>query len=115
MGSAQRDEVAHPSGPVQLLNVVPSDQPALRVAYEIDALGRMIPKELLDPLGRDASQFLDRPRVEPAEEPAEVDVMGAVSRPTQSSREPADDARRGEETVQEQDWSLTALQRTQSR
>jgi len=67
------------NGAVQLLNVVPADQPALRVAHQIDALARMMANELLDPLSHDASQFLNRPRVEPAEEPAEVDVMSAVS------------------------------------
>ena len=67
------------NGAVQLLNVVPADQPALRVAHQIDALARMMANELLDPLSHDASQFLNRPRVEPAEEPAEVDVMSPVS------------------------------------
>ena len=98
-------------GPIQLLNVVPSDQPALRVAHQIDALARMMANELLDPLSHDASQLLDRSRVEPAEEPAEVDVMSAVSRPTQTSREAVEDARRGEKTMHEENRSLTAAQR----
>src|SRR5207245_11590401 len=36
--TTQRDEMAHTTGAVQLLNVVPSDQSALRVADEIDTL-----------------------------------------------------------------------------
>jgi len=97
--SAQRDEVAHPTGAVQLLNVVPSDQSALRVTHEIDALAPMIASELFDPLGHDASQFLYRPCVEAAEEPPEVDAMSAVSQPTQSSCQPADDTRCSEEAM----------------
>src|SRR5438876_2683909 len=34
----QRDEMAPATGAVQLLNVVPADQPALRVAHQIDLL-----------------------------------------------------------------------------
>jgi len=85
------------------------------MAHQVDALAPMIANELLDPLGHDASQFLDRPRVELAEEPAEVYAMSAVSRPTESSGEAADDARRREETMQEQHRSLTAVQRMRSR
>ena len=97
--SAQRDEMADTTGAAQPLNVVPSDQSALRVAHEIDALAPVFANELLDPLGHDASQFLYRPCVEAAEEPPEVDAMSAVSQPTQSSCQPADDTRCSEEAM----------------
>src|SRR5439155_12715528 len=112
---AQGDEVAHTVSPVQLLNVVPPDQPALRVADQIDSLARMIASQLLDPLGQDAGHLLDRPRVEPAEEPAEIDTMSAVSRPPQSNGEAAEGAWCSEEAVQEQDRSPPAWQRTKPR
>jgi len=107
----QRDEVAHATGTVQLLNVVPSDQAALRVADEIDALAPVFAREPFDPLGEDASQFLYRPCVEAAEEPSEVDAMRAVSQPTESTRQPADDARRGEEAMHQEDRPLMAVRR----
>jgi hypothetical protein len=53
--SPQRHEVAHTRDVVQLLNVVPSDQSALRVAHQIDALAAVIARELFDALGHDAS------------------------------------------------------------
>ena len=96
---AQRDEVAYTRGAVQLLNVVPSDQSALRVAHEIDALAPVIASELFDPLGDDASQFLYGPCVEAAEEPPEVDAMSAISEPTESGCQPADDTRCSKEAV----------------
>jgi hypothetical protein len=109
--SPQRHEMAHTTGAVQLLNVVPSDQPALRVAHEIDALAAVFANELFDPVGYHVSQFLYRPSVEAAEEPAEVDAMRAVSQPTESTPQPADDARCSEEAVHEQQRSLTAVRR----
>ena len=112
---AQGDEVAHTVSPVELLNVVPPDQPALRVADQIDSFARMIASQLLDPLGQSAGQLLDRPRVEPAEEPAEIDTMSAASRPPQSNGEAAEGAWCSEEAVQEQYRSPTALLRTKPR
>ena len=106
--SAQRDEVAHTTGAVQPLNVVPSDETALRVAHEIDSLAPVIASELFDPRGHDASQLLYRPRVEAAEEPAEFDAMSAVSQPTESSCQPGDDTRCSEEAMHQQDRPLTA-------
>jgi len=91
--------MAHTTGAIELLNVVPSDQSALRVAYEIDALAPVFASELFDPVGYYVSQFLYRPSVEAAEEPAEVDAMRAVSQPTESTPQPADDARCGEEAM----------------
>jgi len=46
----QRHEMAHTTGAVHLLNVVPSDQSALRVADEIDALAPVVASELFDPV-----------------------------------------------------------------
>ena len=40
------------NGAVQLLNVVPADQPALRVAHQIDLLAPVVASELLDMLGQ---------------------------------------------------------------
>ncbi len=99
MRSAQRDEMAHTTGAAQLLNVVPSDQSALRVAHEIEALAPVFASELFDPLGHDASQFLYRPCVEAVEEPSKVDAMRAVSQPTESTRQPGDDTRRSQEAM----------------
>src|SRR5262249_15712636 len=79
VGSPQRHEMVYTTGAVQLLNVVPSDQPALRVADEIDALASVFASELFDPVGYDPSDLLYRPCVEAAEEPAEVDATRAVS------------------------------------
>src|ERR1043166_4053611 len=61
--STQRDEMAHTMGAVQLLYVVASDQSALRVAHEIDALAPVIASELFDSVGHDAGEFLYRPCV----------------------------------------------------
>ena len=97
--SAQRDEMAHTTRAVQLLYVVASDQSALRVTHEIDALAPVIASELFDSVGHDAGEFLYRPCVEPAEEPSEVDAMRAISQPTESSCQPADDMRRSEEAM----------------
>ena len=44
------------NGAVQLLNVVPADQPALRVAHQIDLLAPVVTSELLDMLGQYASE-----------------------------------------------------------
>jgi len=109
--SAQRDEVAHTRGTVQLLNVVPSDQSALRVAHEIDALAPVIASELFDSVGHDAGEFLYRPCVEAAEEPSEVDAMRAISQATESSCQRADDTRCSEEAMHEKHRSLTAVPR----
>src|SRR4029077_20015261 len=103
--------VAHTRGTVQLLNVVPSDQSALRVAHEIDALAPVIARELFDALRHDASQFLYWSRVEAPEEPPEVDAMSAVSQPTESSCQPADDTRCSEEAMHQEHRSLTAARR----
>src|SRR5262245_4900028 len=101
VGRTQRHEMAHTTGALQLLSVVPSDQSALRVPHEIDALASVFASELFDPLGQYAGQLLDRPCVEAAEEPAEVDAMRAVSQPIESTRQPADDARCSEEAMHE--------------
>ncbi len=84
---------------VQVLNVVPSDQSAFRVADDIDALAPVLASELFDPVGYDVSQFLYRPCVEAAEEPSELDVMRAVFQASESTRQPADDARCSEEAM----------------
>ena len=97
--STQRDEMAHTTGAVQLLNVVPSDQSALRVPHEIDTLPPVFASELFDAVGHDADQFLYRPCVEAAEEPSEVDAMRAVSQPAESTRQRADDAPCSEEAM----------------
>ena len=97
--STQRDEMAYTTGAVQLLDVVPSDQSTLRMAHQIDTLAPVFASELFDPVSYDASQFLYRPCVEAAEETAEVDAMRAVSQPTESTRQPADDARCSEEAM----------------
>ena len=47
--------------------------------------------------------------IEAAEEPSEVDVVWAVSQPTESIRERADDARCSEEAVHEQHRSPAAV------
>jgi len=103
--------MAHTTGAVQFLNAVPSDQSPLRVADEIDALAPVFASELFDPVAYDVSQFLYRPCVEPAEEPAEVDAMRAVSQPTESTRQPANDARCSEEAMHEQHRSPTGVRR----
>jgi hypothetical protein len=97
--STQRDEMAHTMGAVQLLYVVASDQSALRVTDEIDALALEIASELFDSVGHDVSEFLYRPCVEAAEEPSEVDAMRAISQPAKSSCQPADDTRCSEEAM----------------
>jgi len=81
------------------------------MAHQGDPLEPVIVDQLLDVPGHDASELIDRPRVEAAEDPAEVDVMSAESRATESTREPADGARRGEKTVQQQHRALTAVHR----
>ena len=48
--------MAPATGAVQLLNVVPADQPALRVAHQIDLLAPVVASELLDMLGQYASE-----------------------------------------------------------
>jgi hypothetical protein len=48
--------MAPATGAVQLLNVVPADQPALRVAHQIDLLAPVVTSELLDMLGQYASE-----------------------------------------------------------
>src|SRR5579862_4196223 len=112
---AQRDEMADTPGAVQLLNIVPSDETALRVTDEIDALAAVFPSELLDPFGYDARQLLDRPCVEAAEQPPEVDVMRAVSELTETTRQPADGARCREEAMHQEDRSLPAVCRREDR
>ena len=109
MWGAQRDEMAHTTRAVQLLHVVASDQSALRVAHQIDAIAPVLATELLDPLGHDGGKLFDRPCVEAAEEPSEVDVVWAVSQPTESIRERADDARCSQEPVHEQHRSPAAV------
>ena len=109
--STQRDEMAHTVSAVQLLYVVASDQSALRVAHEIDALAPVIASELFDSVGHDAGEFLYRPCVEVAEEPSEVDAMRAISQPAESSCQPADDTRRSEEAMHEKHRSLTIVPR----
>jgi hypothetical protein len=109
--SAQRDEVAYATSTLQLLNVVPSDQSALRVAHEIHALIPVFASKSFDPLGDDGSQFLYRPCVEAAEEPSEVDAMGAVAQRTESTRQRGDDARCRKETMHQEDRSLMAVRR----
>jgi hypothetical protein len=109
--STQRDEMAHTTRAVQLLYVVASDQSALRVTHEIDALTPEIASELFDSVGHDVSEFLYRPCVEAAEEPSEVDAMRAISQPVESSCQPADDTRRSEEAMHEKHRSLTAVPR----
>src|SRR5262249_29681907 len=107
----QRQEMAHTTGAVQFLNVVPSDQSALRVADDTDPLAPLFGSTLSAPAAYDASQSLSRPCVEPAEDPAEVDAMRAVSQPTESTRQPADDARCSEEAMHEQHRSPTGVRR----
>src|SRR6185295_10704065 len=107
--STQRHEMAHTTGAADLLNVVASDQSALRVADDIDALAPVVAGEPFDPVGQHAGQLLYRPGVEAAEEPAEVDAMRAVSEPTESSRQPADGARCSEEAMHQEHRSLTAV------
>lgn len=51
--------MAPATGAVQLLNVVPADQPALRVAHQIDLLAPVVTSELLDMLGQYASEKHD--------------------------------------------------------
>jgi hypothetical protein len=109
--SAQRDEMAHTTGALQLLNVVPSNQSALRVAHEIDAIAPVFASEPFDPVAYDACQFLYRPCIEAAEEPSEGDVMRAISQPTESSCQPAEDTRCSEEAMHEEHRSLTAVRR----
>jgi hypothetical protein len=99
----------HATGSVQLLNVVPSDQSPLRVADEIDALAPVIAAELFDPLGHDAGEFLYWPCVEAAEESPEVDAMRAISHPTESACQPADDTRCSEEAMHQDHRPLTAV------
>jgi len=108
---AQRDEVAHMTDAVQLLDVVASDQSACRVAHQIDALARVISSELFDPLGHDVSELLYRPRVETAEEATEVHTMDTVSRAAEPSRQPAKDMRCREEAVHQEHPSRTAAGR----
>ena len=97
--STQRDEMAHTMGAAQLLYVVASDQSALRVAHEIDALAPVVASEAFDSVGHDAGEFIYRPCVEATEEPSEVDAMRAISQPTESSCQPADDTRCSEEAM----------------
>jgi hypothetical protein len=87
--STQRDEMAHTTGAVQLLNVVPPDQAALRVPHEIDTLPPVFASELFDA----------------------VDAMRAVSQPTESTRQRADDAPGSEEAMHWEHRSLTAVRR----
>src|SRR5215510_7541575 len=101
--------MAHTTGAIQLLNEIPSDQSALRVTHEIDALAPVFASELFDPVGYDVSQLLYRPCVEAAEEPAEVDAMRAVPQPTESIRQPVGDAGCSEEAMHEQHRSFTAM------
>jgi hypothetical protein len=103
--------MAHATGAVELLNVVPSDQTAFRVAHEVDALAPILASEPFDAVGNDASQFLYRPHVEAAEEASEVDVMSGVSEPTESTPEPADRARCGEEAMYQEYRSPPVLRR----
>jgi hypothetical protein len=103
--------MAHTTSAVELLHVVPSDQSAFRVAHEIDALAPMLASEPFDPVGQDPSELLYRPYVEAAEEPPEIDVMSAVSQPTESTRQPADGARCGEEAMHQKYRSLPAVRR----
>jgi hypothetical protein len=109
--SAQRDEMAYAAGAIQLLDVVPSDQSTLRVAHEIDSVAPVFASELLHPFGHDGSQILYGPCVEAAEQPSKVDVMGAVSQPTESTGQPAHDARCGEEAMHEQHCPFAAVPR----
>ena len=109
--STQCDQMADTPGALQLLNIVAADQSTLRVADEIDALAAVFASELLDPFGHDASQLLDRPRVEAAEQPSEVDDMRAVSEPTESTPKPADEARCSEKAMYQEDGSLPAVRR----
>ena len=109
--STQRDEMAHTTRAVQLLYVVASDQSALRVTHEIDALAPEIVSELFDSVGHDVSEFLYRPCVEAAEGPSEVDAMRAISQPAESSCQRADDTRRSEEAMHEKHRSLTIVPR----
>ena len=109
--STERDEMAHTTRAVQLLDVVASDQSALRVTHEIDALAPEIVSELFDSVGDDVSEFLYRPCVEAAEEASEVDAMRAISQPNESSCQPADDTRCNEEAMHEKHRSLTAVPR----
>jgi len=85
--------MAHTMDAAQLLNVVPPDESALRVTHQIDALAPVLASELFHPVGYDASQFLHRPCVQAAKETSEVDAVGAVSQPTESAGQRANDPR----------------------
>jgi hypothetical protein len=103
--------MTHTTGAGQLLNVVPSDQSALRVAHEIDAFAAVFTNELFDPVAYDVCQFLYRPRIEAAEDASEVDGMRAVSHPTESMGERTDGARCGEKPMHEEDCSSMRVRR----
>jgi len=86
-------------GAIQPLNVIPPDQPARRVAHHIDALAAVCLHQLLNTVGHDACDFLYRLCVEAPEQPAELNDVSTVSRPTESSHEGAQGEGRGEETM----------------
>jgi len=111
---AEGDETAHATRPVQPLDVVSSADAAFGVTDQIDPLTPVIVSQLLDPLGDHSGDVLDRPRVVTAEYAAEVDAMRAVPPPSEAPCQAAEDTRRGEEAVEEQDRSLTAVQRMHS-
>ena len=114
MWGAERDETAHATRPVQPLDVVSSADAAFRVTDHIDPLTPVIVSQLLDPLGDHSGDVLDRPRVVTAEYAAEVDAMRAVPPPSEAPCQAPEDTRPGEEAVEEQDRSLTAVQRMHS-
>jgi hypothetical protein len=67
--------------------------------------------QLLDTVGHDARDFLNRQCVEASEQPAKLNDVSTVSRPTESSHQGAQGEGRGEETMEEQYWLLGAVQR----
>jgi hypothetical protein len=101
MWGAQGDQVAHPSRPAELLNVVAADQPTLGVPHHVDVLQAMVAQQTLDPRCDGARHVLDRKCVEATEQASKVDQIGAVSRPTEPCSEPADGVRGGEKAMQE--------------
>ncbi len=116
MRSAQRDEVPHTTGAVQLLDVVPSDQSAFRVPDDVDVFAAVIGHELFDAVGDASSQLVNWLCVE-AEQPSQIDAVSAVSEPTEASLQRAEHTRGSEEPVHQEHRSLAAArgQRTDGR